>query len=129
REHLSFGWVMFALTMALFFFIVRRWPLPPAQAQSDAPLPAQQAFKPAGVALTIAILLVAPTWLLLDKNRSELAQVETVLPSAVAGWATASPEHIDWQPLFVGTDASEHAVFNADGGSVEAFAAIYLDQY
>lgn len=129
REHISFGWVMFALTMALFFFIVRRWPLPPAEALPEASLPAQQAFKPASVALTIAAMLLAPAWLLLDKNRSELAQIETVLPAAVSGWSTASPEHIDWQPLFIGTDASEQAVFSADRGSVEAFAAIYLDQY
>src|SRR5690606_23436432 len=106
REHLSFGWVMFALTMAVFFLIVRRWPLPAASEPAASMGASPDRTPPAAVAMTAAVLLVAPLWMLLDRNRSELSEVAPVLPRQVSGWEVERGAGVDWQPVFAGADAT-----------------------
>lgn len=130
EEHYSFGWVMFVGTMVIFFLIVRRWPVqaePPVDAKAQPPPSGAIAWN--GAAMALASLLVAPTWLLADKNLVALDDLPEVMPTRVAGWSTQSSARNDWQPVFIGADVIQRAAFSNGSHTVEGFAALYADQH
>ncbi|MET0534961.1 MAG: exosortase A [Steroidobacter sp.] len=130
EEHYSFGWVMFAGTMVIYFLIVRRWPVQPEPAtDADATSPQTGAIVWHGAALALASLLIAPAWLLADDNEVAPQDLPQVVPMRVANWSTESPARDDWQPVFVGADLIQRAAFSQDTRTVEGFAALYADQH
>jgi exosortase A len=129
EEHYSFGWLMFVGTMTVFFLIVRRWPVQaqPALAAHDSS-PRSRYITGLGAVLGITSLLVAPAWLMADDNAVALENLPRMLPGAVAGWPQGSPAHSDWQPVFIGADATQRAEYSNDSRSIEGFAAVYAEQ-
>jgi exosortase A len=128
-EHYSFGWIMFAGTMVLFFLIARRWPIQDQQSAAavDTP-PVSGAISWRGAALALASLLLAPAWQLADDNVTPLEDLPRMLPSEIPGWSTRHITRDDWQPVFVGADATQRAAFSNSSATVESFAALYADQ-
>ena len=126
EEHYSFGWALFAVTLVIFFLVVRRWPAAPepqATASTGAPITWL------GAALACVGLLFAPVWQHIDDNIAADDALVQVLPKDVSGWTAARDTQSDWQPVFSGADVTERATFTRTGNSVEAFAATYKDQH
>nr|WP_298718472.1 exosortase A [uncultured Steroidobacter sp.] len=130
EEHYSFGWMMFVGTMVIFFLIVRRWPAQPeasAQAES-APKSGPMSWR--GAALALVGLLVAPVWLLADRNTIPQDQLPRLLPARLDGWsAEQGTRDDDWQPVFAGADMIQRARYSKETDSVESYAALYGDQH
>lgn len=128
EEHYSFGWVMFAVSMVIFFLVVRRWP-----AEPEPPMPVAVAGNRAiswpGAALAAAGLLFAPVWQHLDDNRATAAGSTHALPTNVPGWSIEVDARSDWQPVFDGADVIERATFAQSASTIEAYAAVYGDQH
>lgn len=130
EEHYSFGWVMFAGTMLIFFLIVRRWPLSAdPEVEADAPAPQTGPIVWHGAALALASLIVAPAWLLADDNVVAPEDLPQVMPLRVENWSTESLTRNDWKPVFIGADLIQRAAFFRDSRTVEGFAALYADQH
>ncbi|WP_116812495.1 exosortase A [Steroidobacter cummioxidans] len=129
KEHYSFGWVMFVGTMVIFFLIVRRWPAPPeAQAQAQS-APKSGPLSWRGAALALISLLVAPVWLLADRNTIPKDQLPRLLPATLEGWSADQVRHDDWQPVFEAADMIQRARYSRADHSVEGYAALYGDQH
>lgn len=125
-EHYTFGWVMFAVAMAVFFLIVRRWPAVAASPPPEAK-PARIAVPPMGIALAAVALLLPASLPWIDGNRGAEAQLAVhVLPPAVAGWSrsdTSAPA-----PRFINADHAGQGSYQSGGDVVQAFSAAYLQQ-
>lgn len=129
KEHYSFGWMMFAGTMVIFFLIVRRWPAPaeePAQVES---VPKSGPISWRGAALSLVSLLVAPVWLLADNNTVPREQLPRLLPAALKGWSVEDIARDDWLPVFEGADVTQRQRYSKESHSVEGYAALYADQH
>jgi exosortase A len=127
NEHYSFGWGMFAVAMAIYFLIVRRWPgIPdatPAMAQADA-----AAVPARGIALALAALLPAalPAWLDSNLAAADVATAHS-LPADLPGWSSLAG-NIANPPRFDRADLSRMREFESQGARVQAFDAQYLEQ-
>lgn len=129
-EHYSFGWVMFAIALGIFFLIVRRWPIVETQA-GHAPACSDTSFalSATGLALAAAALGVLALWPRLDANVAEPALMQAhLLPEAVDGWQV-SDEVTSWSPVFERVDEQQLRRFQRGGQSIEAYSGIYLQQY
>jgi hypothetical protein len=130
-EHYTFGWMMFAVAMAIYFLIVRRW----VAEETATPLPSAPTapIGPLGVALALATLAVPGIWVRLDTNRATAENAANdVLPSEVAGWR-AIAARVEPRPAdFIDADGFEVRAFigqgDADQEPVEAYRAFYLYQ-
>lgn len=122
EEHYSFGWVMFAGLMLLYFAIVRRWPLAPAPetaAVSERPM----AVPRVGLALAIAGLLPAAAANLIDDNVAAIPA--ELLPAQVSGWSVTQEQPPGWRPVSKGADAEQWRTYRSVDTQVEAYAAAY----
>jgi len=126
-EHYTFGWAMFAVAMAIYFLIVRRWTAE-AAVVADAPAPAAP-LAPLGVALACITLGLPGLWQWLDTNRAPAeSAARGDLPIAVAGWrAVAAP--VEPRPAeFINADGFSARTFYGDGAPVDVHRAFYLHQ-
>lgn len=131
-EHYKFGWVVFAVMMALYFLIARRFPV------SDGAVPAQQkqytAESPRGVATGIAIALIAQmpasAWnMLVPLANAAAPRHGALLPRDPGRWQGPTPATGKaWQPVFVGADLTDFGEYTAAGRRVSMYTAIYLSQ-
>jgi exosortase A len=125
EEHYSFGWGLFAVTMVLYFLIVRRWPAQPA-ATTGSVSPTGEGV-PRHVIAVALILAVVPVWLLIDENRASDAQ----LALAMREDAAIEPSDValsDWQPHFEGARRELHGLLPGAGAPVEVHVAGYDSQ-
>lgn len=128
-EHYSFGWGMFAVAMAVYFFIVRRWPAESRQAEMTDAVPARMSLPLPGIALALLSLLLPALWLRLDANVATVAQAQAhELPQSVPGWIASEPGLTPAAPKFVNVDREQSRRFAAADAAVDAFSAVYLQQ-
>jgi exosortase len=129
EEHYSFGWFLFAGAMAIYFFIVRRWPAPPLPAAVPPPSGAR-AVPARGLALAAAALAIPAIAPLADANIATVGAARAhALPVRVADWERAQPAGpIGGAPTFRDADVGEQATFTRGGAAVQAFSAVYLEQ-
>jgi len=127
-EHYSFGWVMFAVSMGIFFLIVRRWPIVETPAADAPAFAGNVALSGMGLALAAAALITPALWQRLDANVAGQAQAQVHrLPQTVDGWQ-ASDEPASWSPLFERVDEQQIRRFERDGRSIQAYGGIFLQQ-
>jgi exosortase A len=117
-EHYSFGWGMFAVAMALYFLIVRRWQAP-ADAPEAAGPPSMTGLSKSGVLLAAVVLAVPAAWYGLDDNRHRLDS-----SSSASEFVPRSPG----APTFVNADVYESSQEDHSGARVDLFVASYLQQ-
>ncbi|HEX6721298.1 MAG TPA: EpsI family protein, partial [Burkholderiaceae bacterium] len=126
-EHYTFGWVMFAVAMAIYFLIVRRWI---AEAPATAEPPSRAApLAPLGVALACGTLALPGLWQWLDTTRASAQSAALAdLPRTVAGWREVAAPPEPRPAEFINADGFAARTFYGDGAAVDVYRAIYLQQ-
>lgn len=126
-EHLRFGWVMFAVVMAIFFFFAARMKersglLGVARAtESTTPL----RF---GVIITaLTALLCVPAWATAINMRSLPTVSSWTALRAPSGWVLAEV-HDGWKPVFGNADAQALLHLKRGENLVDIYQAVFAEQ-
>jgi EpsI family protein len=131
QSHYGFGWAVFAVAMAAFFFIESRMKqdLAPGPARSvEAPrlVPAARAVAIAALAFTLCI----PLALRAATSRPALATSALELPRDPGAWRGPTPLADGWQPLQQGADVERLGGYAGPGDHpAQAYSAWYLTQH
>jgi exosortase A len=130
-SHYGFGWALFAVAMAVFFFVASRIPV-----HSNGPAPAavgeSQDVKSRPAALAIMPALIAVTLGPALSWAAGHADVATVIghpsPTSVPGWSGPLPALTGWKPVFIGADRELLATYRRGAAEVEWYKADYASQ-
>ncbi len=130
RSHYTYGWVLFAIAMAVFFLLERRMALregasttTPARREPGT-LVLSRAAMP-GVLVAGALVLVTAVRLLSARPAEEPA---TAIP-VPAGWQQISIPQPVWTPVVAAADRHDSAAFeSADGTPVQYHRFLFLNQ-
>lgn len=132
-EHVTFGRVLFLVTVFAMFWIGRRWRDPPPAVPASALEPDVAAgdarrVAPAAVASILAVAL-PPMYLgasLAHARSDAMVQASRIpLPTAADGWQGPRGEDAAWRPQYPGALAERRATFDHADGPVEVFVAVY----
>ena len=128
--HYNFGWMVFAVTMLVFFLLARRFA--PAAPQKPSPIASEEPG-----ASRAAVLLFAATCVLALPISERLSAVEPaslanaeLLPPPPAGWSRTDAAAMSmWNPVFAGADRVDRAMYaSPEGREVQLFIASYAAQ-
>lgn len=134
ESHYTFGWFVFAGAMLVFFLIVRRIEPKESTGATDMPEGQSDAAPHAsslalGLALACTGLALAP---LLDLStggaRAAALKSSDLLPIDPGSWRGPTQEAggvSEWEPVFVGADASAQGVYRDLDETVELYVAAY----
>jgi exosortase A len=134
-DHYIYGWVFFGFVMLLLFWVGSFWrdhePEDSASAPPAAPAHGRVPLsKVGGVAL--AATLVAGVWPLyaarLDDGRQFASRPPLQAPAATAGWQLDPEPVTDWQPRYVGMDASLLQTYRKGDSRVAVYFVVYRRQ-
>ncbi len=134
-DHLIYGWVFFAIVIALIMaagwhFFDRapnaRW-FDPADLQASGTGPGRPARAVQAAGIAVALAAAAPFWLAAVAAAGTRAVPDVPLPE-VAGWTRLAATG-DWQPHFVGADRIRQARYrNAAGQQVDLALIVFARQ-
>jgi exosortase A len=129
-EHYRFGWIVFAVMMALFFWIASRFPPAGDSATESRSQTALRSYNSRDLYVVLGLLLV-PGWSVIDFGRTAAPPaLRELRPQNLADWR--GPFQVadqQWNPVFVGADARSLASYEArDGQRVALYVAAYRDQ-
>jgi exosortase A len=134
-DHLIYGWIFFAIVIALIAaaawrFFDRapnaRW-FDPAELQAPGVEPGRPARVAQVAALAVALAAIAPFWSGAVAAAGTRIVPDSPLPE-VAGW-TRLPAASDWRPHFVGADRVRQARYrNAAGQQVDLALVVFARQ-
>ncbi len=136
-DHYWFGWGVFAVAIALFFWIAARMDRPTrvAVAREPAALPSRApglAVSPSIYAAALACMGVLPALVHgLDRSTSPASSALSIAwPQSQAGWRGPLPaESSSWAPEFHGASSVGKRMYvDAEGGEIELFTALYATQ-
>lgn len=132
-EHYRFGWVVFAVSMVVFFLIVRRFGMADhailwAASAHDRLSSRRDLLR--GAAITIAVLAIGPLWNVIAPVRAaQLPGVAAMLPVNPGEWSGPRAQNgLNWNPAFVGADVQQGGEYRSNGRAVQAFMAAYAWQ-
>jgi exosortase len=144
KDHATYGWIIFALAMALFFRIAERLttstgdgrlPLsagvpaeePPRNA-ADAPMSSRTAL--AAVVATMVAGLGPTTLLVVNASRSTALTLSRSNFAGASGWTTRSisPAAISWRPAFSGASVHVAEEWAYGGDTVQVDRFVYGEQ-
>ncbi|GFE85474.1 exosortase A [Steroidobacter agaridevorans] len=131
-DHSTYGWVVFAVMMVVFFLIVRRLPVSAAEEQTQ-PAPAESIALPSrwplALATALAAIALGPIWSVLSPiSPATLPQEGELLPSAAPWSAALGGGRSSWQPTFRGADVEQRGNYQRGGMLIEGYAAAYASQ-
>jgi exosortase A len=134
-DHLIYGWVFFAIVIALIMaagwrFMDRapnaRW-FDPADLQAPGTEPGRPARAAQVAAIAVALAAIAPLWSGTVAAAGTRSVPDSPLPE-VAGW-TKLPASSDWQPHYVGADRVRQIRYrNAAGQQVDLAIIVFARQ-
>ncbi|HYJ32482.1 MAG TPA: exosortase A [Candidatus Binatia bacterium] len=131
-DHFAIGWTVFAIAMAIFFFLGSRWretPVPVDDAAAPRPATARSPRRLAVTAAAAVALALAPAayaaWI---RPPVESAPVALHAPAPAGGWTPLRIPPSAWAPEFKGTDAAVRAVFEKNGSLVDCYIGFYRNQ-
>jgi len=132
-DHFAIGWTVFAIVMALFFFLGSRWTEAPAPPTTEHTTPVVTAGRSprrlTAAALAALVLAVAPAayaaWVHPPEERGPIALRP---PEPAGGWAPVRVPPSSWAPEFKGTDAAVRTVYEKDGQLVDCYIGYYRTQ-
>jgi len=125
RDHVLFGWVLFALVLVAFAWAVTNRAAPPEGVRRPAAAATQSRWLPGYVTALIGLAVIPLLASVLSLTHD--APGDFRLPTGHAGWQ--GPTKLSdgvWQPVFVGQHDQWHVLYaDAAGRNVEAFAIGY----
>lgn len=133
-DHFAIGWTVFAIIMALFFFMGSRWNEAPAPPSASEPAPSvstgiRSSRRLPAAAVAALLLAIAPAayaaWV---HPPDESGPVALRAPEASGGWTPLRTPPSAWAPEFKGTDASVRTVYERNGELVECYIGYYRTQ-
>jgi len=131
-DHFAIGWTVFAIAMAIFFFLGSRWRETLADAPSTpapAPAPARSPRRLGAAAAAAVALMVAPAayaaWI---HPPAESGPIALHAPGPTGGWTPVRTPPSLWSPEFKGTDAAVRTVYEKDGNLVDCYIGFYRNQ-
>ena len=134
NDHLTFGWIIFAVLMVPVFFIARRLELLEAHESDTGRITHRETGDSktvswAGILVVIAALGAGPVWAALAAPAQiESDYVTLELPDRVRGWTGPSLTIWDWQPRYAGVTAERVAEYKSNDATILAYANVYLSQ-
>lgn len=130
--HYSFGWLVFAAMIAVFFIVAHRLPVSVDERRDESnrqePTPELLRRLSVNLLAVLATLSIGPVWSLIVPlaNASNGARPE--LPENPRGWAGPYVYEGRWRPAFAAADSSVQGRYERGGHSVAAYVAVYLSQ-
>lgn len=128
-DHYYLGWVLFALMMAVYFWLTRRIlaAIPP---DNDEPGPAsfETGWPWRAGAATLAALLVGPALAGVADRHSTRGGATVALPGGVGGWHGPLPADTTWTPQYPGADGSALASYRNGDRTVDVYVNLYRRQ-
>jgi EpsI family protein len=150
REHVSIGWAMFAVLVAIVCLIGRRLAPHSAAGQPDStpfagsrhagqratPLPSETApgvlatLMHSGVPAALLVLSVAPLAQLYARYALAPGPVSPAaqLPTAAGSWSGPLAPDLRWMPRYPGASSVSRASYSSARGAVQVFVAEYQTQ-
>jgi len=131
-DHYTYGWILFTIVMALFFFVGNRWKEPPREppvaSAPEAAAPAQRGGAVLVAPVAALLLLLAPRFVA-SAVAPEATRGDVALeaPAPTDGWIPQTPVG-GWQPRFHGTTAETRATYFDGERPVECYLGFYRDQ-
>jgi exosortase len=128
-DHIWFGWVVFAGTMVVFFYIANRLPDGAADsATASSDINATVVPKAWRATLIAAgVIAIAPMWATMQVVLSRYELSQPLAAPQLSGWTQAAAAS-SWMPKFTGADNELHLVYESRTDSMEFFTASYREQ-
>lgn len=136
-EHYQYGWVLFALAMAVFFIVARRLPVSDVSVAPNAPATVlggdvivTTSALSKGVLLACFAVALVPAWSLIVPVRAAVAPAQTaLLPQQPGSWLGPRPAtNGSWRPVFIGADVTAQGDYVNGGQRASVYTAVYLSQ-
>jgi EpsI family protein len=125
REHVSFGWALFAVALGVVVFVGAR-SAASAPAAPRSPAPARPSLL--ARAAVVATLGLLPLAIALPPTGGVSRASGLALPRLSGTWEGPHPAASTWQPTFVGASASARAAYYSGARVVEVYVAEYATQ-
>jgi len=127
-DHSVFGWVVFAVAMAVFLLLGRRRPLDPIRAAHPQSRARARTFAPVYLLGALAAA-IGPGWMLVMPVRVAAAP-NVSAPAGVDGWAgQAGSCRGRWRPQYPAADLTSKIEFTRGRQAVCFYSATYLSQH
>jgi exosortase A len=132
-EHYRFGWVVFAVMMAGFFYVARKLPAThrePARTLVDPQSLSSRGVVLRGVALSLMAFSIGPLWgAIVPVSAAQVPAAGTLLPVNPGAWSGPRvANELRWNPVFAGADVQGSGEYRSSGRMVQAFMATYAWQ-
>jgi exosortase len=133
-DHLTMGWVIFAVLMVPVFFVARRLESEATEnvSRRSNRFPDRQPGSGISWTAAAAALLVVsagPAWAkIVVPGPDESQHVAVSLPKNVAGWRGPMQTTWDWRPRFVGVTAKRIAEYRRNDKLILSYANVYVTQ-
>jgi exosortase A len=127
-EHYTFGWVVFAFTMIVYFLVARRFPAAAEAAGSRAsPVTANGRPRVANVLAVVLFLSLGPVWYVAASAHQPIAAWS--LPEMMGQWSRSeSIDESQWSARFVGADDLQRAAYSSGTARLEVLVVRYAYQ-
>jgi exosortase A len=132
-DHIIYGWFFFGLVVLLMFWIGSFW-REPDQKTLTVPAAADSTGVPGTVpvrfiATAVAGLLIAALGPVGAARLNNVVQSDEPIllqaPPASPPWTGPAASNDDWQPVFVGADATLHRLYRGGNHTVQLYMAFY----
>jgi len=133
-DHIVYGWIFFAVVMALLLAVGWRYfdrPVDdpfiyPAQIQNPATPPAPPARLIVAALLALAAGGAAPAWAALVDAGSVAHPTRALVLAAPPGWRQTAYQGVPWKPIYKNPNADAYASFvDGAGQTVDVYVAVY----
>jgi len=134
KSHYGFGWVLFALGLAVLFWIERRTPLRPqpvladTSARVDTSMAAQRGLAIWILATAVVLALPVAQNFVIQSRLVEPNAHGTPVPVAHGDWTVAEATASDWHPVQQHADQEARALYTRGTGNIELYRATYREQ-
>jgi exosortase len=130
RSHYGFGWFVFALCMALFFWLESRMQSSksPTSSSADTSLTPSNSPRRWGE-VSLGVVPVLALFALWHALAARPVASKLAVPDPPGGWSMRNDLTRTWKPRLVGVDDAQQILYGrADGTVVEAFFGLYRYQ-
>ena len=130
-SHYGFGWVVFAVAMAVFFLLASRLPArADVSSATSAASDASMGWRPFSLAplAALAVLALAPALSWVAMHGDATAVAANLAPVPVPGWSGPLAASSPWRPIFIGADRERFATYERGARVVEWYTADYAFQ-